>query len=431
MRIDRRQLIGGAGTAALLGAGKAVSAQPRATGAAAQAARPSPAERIAAAALQHRHRLGYANGRFSGPAWDLLLREGRAAHFFMIGEEHGVAENPILAAALFDALAPAGYRRLAIETSATMAAEMDRVLLAGGRPALQRYLSEPGNAVAFFKMREEADMLAAVRAAVPTSQPALWGVDYEVGADRRLIALLRPARKPAAAERALAALEAQATTSWDRYAQTRGPQHMFGFGGDPALVQAVRSAWPNPDARSALILETLEETLQINRQFMGGDNYGSNLRRAQLLRRNFLRHWRAVEGPRAPRVMLKFGSSHLIRGLSLSDVHDLGALVPEIADAQGRSTFSMLVIAGAGRQVARFDPVRFTHVPAPGSAPLRGVEPLTDAAWPDAYTLVDLRPLRPLARSVGRTVADPNLHRLIHGFDALLIMSGSTPSANL
>jgi hypothetical protein len=432
MKLHRRQLIAGAGAAALLGATQRLRAQPSPTPApAAQAAQPSTSERIAAAALQNRHRLTYSGGGFSGAAWDMLLKEGRAAHFFLVGEEHGIAENPKLAAALFQALAPAGYARLGIEISPQMAMEMDRVLRRGGMAALRRHLADPANAVAFFGMREEAELLAAARAAVPGNRPVLWGLDYEVGADRRLIAMLKAAPKPPAAQRALAALEAASTASWAEYAKTRGPQHIFSFGGDPALVEAVRSAWPRPDASSEWALVTLEETLRINRQFVGGDNHGSNVRRAQLLRSNFLRHWREVRGTSAPRVMMKLGASHMIRGLSLTDTYDLGSLIPEVAAAEGKSSFSMLVVPGAGSQIAGFDPTKFAYQSAPAGAFLPGVEPLTAAAWPDSYTLVDLRPLRRLARGFGRGAAEPNLSRLIHGFDTMLIMSGSTPSANL
>lgn len=432
MKLRRRHIIGGAGAAALFSLTERLQAQrlpkqPRA----AQPAQLTSSERIAAAALQNRHQLIYRDGRFSGPAWDLLLAEGRAAHFFLIGEEHGIAENAKLAAALFQALAPAGYTRLGIEISPPLATEMDQVLRRGGVTALRRHLADAANAVAFFGMREEAELLAAARAAVPGARPALWGLDYEVGADRKLIAMIKAAPKPAAAQRAVAALEAASTASWARYAETRGPQHIFSFAGDPALVQAVRSAWPKPDPRSEWALTTLEETLAINRQFVGGDNHGSNVRRGQLLRSNFLRHWREVRGAAAPRVMMKLGASHLIRGLSLTDTYDLGSLVPEVAEAEGRRSFSMLVLAGAGTRIARFNPAQFTYQPADAEPVLPGVEPLTAAAWPDQFTLLDLRPLRRLARGVRGQVADPNLIRLIHGFDSMLLMSGSTPSANL
>lgn len=72
-------------------------------------------------AAAHAVRLDFDGAAFSGPAFDRLVEEGRAAQFFLLGEEHGIAENPKLAAALFTALTADGYAQLAIEVSPPMA----------------------------------------------------------------------------------------------------------------------------------------------------------------------------------------------------------------------------------------------------------------------------------------------------------------------
>lgn len=115
---------------------------------------------------------------FSGPGYEQLLDAGRKSHFLLLGEEHGIAENPLLAAQLFRALAPEGYRRLTIEISPPMAAVLDRALAEDGLGGLRALYALPGGEPAFFGMREEAQILAAVRAAVPANEPALWGADY-------------------------------------------------------------------------------------------------------------------------------------------------------------------------------------------------------------------------------------------------------------
>ena len=57
--------------------------------------------------------------------------------------------------------------------------------------------------------------------------------------------------------------------------------------------------------------------------------------------------------------------------------------------------------------------------------------PLMTAAYPDAFTLIDLRPLRPLVFGPRHKTLDSDLVRTIHGFDALLVLTGSAASANL
>jgi hypothetical protein len=53
-----------------------------------------------------------------------------------------------------------------------------------------------------------------------------------------------------------------------------------------------------------------------------------------------------------------------------------------------------------------------------------------NAAFEDTYTLIDLAALRPLAGMSHKTM-DSELFRIIHGFDMLLVMSGSKPSGEL
>jgi hypothetical protein len=394
----------------------------------AQTAKPSLAERIAAAAADHRQRLDFVDGSFSGDAWERLLAEGRAAQFFLLGEEHGVAENARLAAALFEALAPSGYSRFVIEVSPPMASALDRSAR-DGLDGLVRQFAQPGGEPAFFGMKEEAELLAAARASVGGRSAVFWGVDYEVGGDRLLIARLAAKKKPKAAAAALAALRNASDESWAQYQATHNPQFIFSFAGDPALVRALRQAWPRRDAESEEILSTLEETFEINRHWIRGEGWASNERRARLMRRNFLAHWRR-EGGADRRVFAKLGASHLVRGLSQTEVYDLGSLIPEIAALGGGSAFHLLVLPGVGAPTAVFDPTKWAYAPAPPKdGYMAELEPILAAAFPDSFTLVDLRPLRPLLG--GRSAADPELKRIVHGFDMALILTGSTPSRDL
>jgi hypothetical protein len=424
--IDRRGVLSGA---AMLAAAPLLPAAAAQTGAPAS---PSREERLSKVAAESRMRLDYRRGLFSGPAWDWLVAQGRAARFFLLGEEHGIAENPKLAAQLFAALVSSGYSKVAIEISAPMAEALDRAATAGGLDGLRRHFADPRSVVAFFGMREESEWLAAARADLTGEAPFLWGTDYEIGADRRLIATLKGVRKPAAARAALERLEAASNAAWAHYAGSRNIQHIFSFSGDPALVAAVRAAWPKPDPRSLWILDTLEETLAINRLWGEGRRWESNARRGAFMRSNFIRHWRSErESGRSPRVFLKYGASHMMRGRNSTETIDLGALVPEIAAVEGGRAFSLLVLPGAGTSVAALDPATFGYKPVPAEGEYqRGLAPILSQALPDAFTLFDTARLRPLL-GFSRTPADPELMRKAHGFDAILVMSGSTASSAL
>ena len=140
----------------------------------------------------------------------------------------------------------------------------------------------------------------------------------------------------------------------------------------------------------------------------------------------------APGGERPPKTMFKFGSSHMVRGLSHTQVFDIGAQVAERAHFLREQSFHVFVLPGAGAQHAQFDPSAWTYRPADaGTYADVGMTPLTAAAYADAFTLIDLRPIRPLVFGRRHKALDADLVRTIHGFDALLVMSGSTPSSNL
>lgn len=387
--------------------------------------------RLTDAARTNSLKLDHAGGVFSGPAWDKLVAEGRAAQFFLLGEEHGIAENPKLAGQLFERLAKDGYAKFIIEVSPPMAEALD-TSARNGVEGLKAQFAVKGGEAAFFGMKEEAEMLARARAAVSSDAPVFWGVDYEVGGDRLLIGKLQAMTKPKAAQDALDTLAKASEASWAKYDTEKNPGFIFSFAGDPALVRAVRDAWPERSAAASTILTALEETLEINQMWVRNLGHASNERRSTYMRTNLLAHWQAEKAAgRKPKVFAKLGMSHLIRGRNQTETWDIGALAPELAVIEGGHAFSVAILPGQGSAVALFNPVSWSYDPnTPKDGYMEGLEPLYAAANPDAFTLIDLRPLRAIVGG-GRTDAHPELKRIVHGFDMLLIMSRSTPSSNL
>jgi hypothetical protein len=334
----------------------------------------------------------------------------------------------LLASQLLLALKPAGYERLAIEISAPVAAELDRAAL-GGLEGIRKFNAEYPPGPAFYNMRQEAEFLAKARPAFPADTQLLWGLDYEVTQDRRLIARLKAAA-PGGAMAAVKQLDDASAASWKQFEATRNPQFIFSFAGDPALVKAIRAAWPNPDPASAVILDVLEGTLETNALWVQGKGFASNDRRTQLMRAQFVRHWRAEKAKgRAPKTFFKFGASHMVRGRDMSGVYDLGDIAAEAAALEGGRAFHLFIGPPRTAMHAMFNPSTMGVVPAPASYfDDQGVGFLADVAFPDASTLIDLRPLRPV---LGIRDFDARATRVIHGFDAMLVLHGATPSAML
>lgn len=387
--------------------------------------------RLEAAAKANTYRLNYDGTTFSGPGWDMLVAEGQAAQFFLLGEEHGIAENPKLAGQLFGELSKSGYSKFVIEVSPPMATALDAAALKGVA-GLKAMYAQPGGEPAFFGMKEEAEMIARVRASVPGTAPVLWGVDYEVGGDRLLITELEAMKKPKAAEDALATLRAASTAAWAKYAAEKNPGFMFTFSGDPALVRAVEDAWPGRSAAASGILTALEETLEINKLWVEEKGYESNFRRSSFMRANFLSHWNAEKAAgRKPKVFVKMGASHLTRGANMTQTFDIGTLAPDLAFIEGGKALQVMILPGKGSATAVFDPVNWVYNPVlPEDGYMKGLDLVLNAADPRAFTVIDLRPLRAVL-SYWRDGVDPELMQAVHGFDMLIVMSRSTASANL
>lgn len=395
------------------------------------AAAPSFEERLAARAAANRQAVSFHGGTFSGPGWEWLVKEGRASQFFLVGEEHGIAEVPAVVGELFRALRPAGYRHLAIEISPPMADALERQLRSGGLPGLQTFYRENPMPVAFYTLKEEAGLLAALTAATPGD--ALWGLDYEVLGDRHLLDRLRRKAPAGPAQAAAEALHDKAQAAWKTALESKNPAGLFAFGNPPELFDELRRAWPHPDGESAKAIELLRETLAINRLFVDGHNWESNDRRARLVRRQFLRRFHAAEArEKTPRVLFKFGGNHMLRGRNVTEVFDLGSLTAEIAEDRGTAAFRLLVVGGAGTEHADLDPSVMQYAPAPVEITAqKELEPIFRQTLPEGLTLFDLRALRPLFTGARAKTTDPELMRLVHGYDAILVLTGSHPSRAL
>jgi hypothetical protein len=337
----------------------------------------------------------------------------------------------MLARALFAELRRDGYNRIVLETSQPMARRLDQTLRRGGIEALRQQMKRPATSAVFFGLEEEAQWIASAHAHAKPGEPLFVGIDFELTGLPAIVNDLGKVAKPAAAHAAWVALRDATDAAQRRFLETHNPASIPSFSVPASLAASLMQAWPKPSPDAALALKVIHETLAISRWMQEGKMYASNQRRAALMRMQLLGAMQA--DPRRARLMLKLGASHLQRGRNPNAAFDLGSLVHEMAQLDGGHAFSVLVVPGKDSQVARFDPSAWTYRPSSSSADAyaQGLSDFVELADRDAFTLYDLRELRPhLAPLEGRGVS-AGLASCIHGFDMLLVLSGSTPSQNL
>jgi hypothetical protein len=365
----------------------------------------------------------------AGPGWDWLVKEARAANFTLIGEEHGVAETAQLSAALFKAIRSAGYDRMAIELSPIMAQDIEAAARRNGLQGILDFMSAPDTWSPMY-LRDEARFIASVVSAAPRGERVLWGLDRELFSDRYLISRLEP-RVPRRAREPFARLKDASANAFAEQQKNPGPPFLFTQ--DPALVSAVRAAWPHPDRESDIALRTLEESLAINAVARTSTAWASSDRRAQWMRSALAARLREEAGRASPpKVMMKFGYNHMIRGANYVNIFDLGAMADEVAALNGGRAFHVLVIPGPGSRQAVLGGGRsFTSVSSDEFDEFRAgdqrITRVLSNASATGHEVIDLRALRPLAMR-GLESWNSDVVRTIHGYDAAVVWKGARAS---
>jgi hypothetical protein len=431
MKINRRDLLftGGlsllAGTRALGQAAATPTPQPQTV--------PNPAAARLLNALQ-RNRLSITmDDAPAGPGWDWLVQQARSARFTLIGEEHGVAETARLSAALFAALRGSGYSRMAVELSPPIAEDIEAAARRNGLQGVVDFLKNPGT-FTFYNLREEAQFVTDVIKTAPGSERVLWGLDREIFSDRYLISKLE-AKVPQRAREAFTRLKEASTNARARFEQTRNPDDLFFLSQDPALASAIRTAWPSPDRETDLGLRTIEESLAIEAAERAGGAWPYSQRRTEWMRSNLAARLKENEGKVQPKVMMKFGYNHMIRGANYVNVIDIGTMADEVAALTGDRAFHIIVlpspgsrqaVPGQGRNFASVATDDFDDFNA-GDARLTRVLPNREAR---GHEVIDLRALRPLAMR-GLESWNPDVVKTIYGYDAAVIWKAAHASSGL
>jgi hypothetical protein len=182
-------------------------------------------------------------------------------------------------------------------------------------------------------------------------------------------------------------------------------------------------------------MRTLEESLAIETAERTGGMWPYMQRRTQTMRNNFAERLRGERGRTPPpKVMLKMGYNHMIRGANYVNFFDLGSMVDEVAALSGDRAFHVIVLPGPGSRQAVLGPARsFVSVSSDDFDDLRAGDQRLTRVLPNAnatgHEVIDLGALRPLAMR-GLDSWNPDVVRTIHGYDAAVIWKGAHASSS-
>ncbi|MET1161777.1 MAG: hypothetical protein ABWY48_04485 [Pseudoxanthomonas sp.] len=380
---------------------------------------PAPEQLLAQTLIANRHALSLENGALQGEGADLLLRRASDAQFVLLGEDHGFAEPPRLAVALNGMLGKNAFPHLVIETGPYAAQLLGEISFQQVSGLVRRY---PG-VFPFFDWQEDAAMAARWSADKNTVDP-LWGIDQEfiLGTQlylQRLVDLAPDTQTRAVAEGYLA----KARAADARMVAQHDPEQMY----LPTMMRADFAALRKGAVPAAVsLIDALDESAEIYR-LQNTQAYRSNRMRSELMKRQFMRHYRAAQarGEALPRAMFRMGAYHMYRGLTPTNQFDIGNLASELAAGNGGNSLHVLVIPAGGTQNRKRpfladESLRSAAYDAEAELEPLGAKPLLQAALPKDWVVIDLAPLRSMRKA--RMAAGPEFERLVFAYDLVVVI---------
>lgn len=151
-------------------------------------------------------------------------------------------------------------------------------------------------------------------------------------------------------------------------------------------------------------------------------------KRATLLKQDFKHNLQeAAKDGTLGKVIVKFGDSHLYKGLNpLLDLN-LGDFIAEMADGEGYTSLHIAILGAEGihRLLGKYgQPSTTEPFILDKDAEYRWIEPMVANQLPSEWTLYDLRKLR----AQRARFADADTERFIEGCDLLIIIPQLTPA---
>jgi len=388
---------------------------------------------------QNRYALTVQKGEMGGPGGAFIQNELSQAQFVAIGEEHGTRQVPQFVWATCRTMARDGLDALAVEAGPLVTARLQQWTSSNdGSAGLAAFEKRYPDSIAFFNWQQEFDLLGECAQATtshdlhPSRDLQLWGLDQEfLGAPAFILQEILEARPGPQAESIGRKMQEQCADDTRKSIATGDWKDGCMLRLSPPDLSSLQSAVERTANRRAQELTaTLMKTHHIYSLHESGHAYEANRERSLLMKHNFLANYQELSKStgRPVRVLLKFGGNHLFKGFNETDLNDLGNFVAEFADGLAGTSLHIEVLGMRGEDEENVGPGRPDRAvakdPEPGS-----LAPLYAEAYPEGWTVFDLRPLRGKFASLGPI--DRGLERLIFGYDMLVLVAEVTAQADI
>ena len=394
-------------------------------------------DKLAETLAANRFDLKIENGKLSGTGAVFLSREAADSQFILVGEPHGIADVPEFVSALFTLIHTNGFDHIAVETGPLTAARMET--LAATPNGFSGFILQYPFGLPFYNWTEESVFLQNAIRLNGNKKDTIWGIDQEFMASSAFhLQRLYDLAPNGSAKNVMRDYLDRAKTEFDRVVASRNPGEMFLASAKGEDFEKLDAAFRGSKNKEALqILKELRESTGIYSKIFTGRGYESNRQRSLLMKGHFMAYYNtAAKKETLPKVLFKFGSNHVKRGLNFTNVYDLGSLISELADTNGTKSLHILIIANGGTQntfvpfagsesdkAKKIDPVKANN--------FADIGPLLKLANENDKFVIDLRPLRPMIGSGQLKNLPDGFAGLVFGYDAVVLLPNVHAATNL
>ena len=362
-----------------------------------------------------------AERTITGAGAEFLTKATADSQFVVFGEGHHDRDTPLLASAIYRLLRKEHRYEHAVVELDPLGTEMmlEPAMRGDARrmaEALRRYPTAVG-----FASDQDLQFLIDVATATP-GKTAIWGIEQVQSATLHLEQLEKLAPDTRRKQAVAAVLAEAREKESDR---TKMGEFLFKDATILSRLEELQKTFAaKPGSKAEALLTGLVKSAEIYsyyRRSDAGEFVGlyNNTVREEWLKRGFLERYRAVaKGGKHPKAFFKFGSWHMLRGRNPGGAWTISNLAHEFAIANGKEAYGVDVVAFGGYTA---------YADAPP-----WLRPLLPSTAPETPVLLDLKPLRPLARFFTEQVEEKHRQRLrdeIHGFEALVVLPNSAKAS--
>jgi hypothetical protein len=313
-----------------------------------------------------------------------------------------------------------GFNYLALEQDPVVTQMVSAKSVVGKRDYVVSLANQYPNAFTFIT-DQELEMIAEAGSISQGKGNRIWGVDQAFGALHILNRLKELAPNNEVRDRIMKLVkeveefEAKRFVSRRRYMSTDVPK-------SDELKKLMEFYKPKRGSETEFLITQLLASIRIyENNGLAGEGqltgYESSYEREENMKALFMHRYRQAQaaGDAIPKVLLKLGHVHIIRGTNWYNIFSLGNFVSEFAKSNNMNSFHLAMYSNntSGNYAWIHEDEDY--------------KPLAKVSSTDKWTVIDFRPLRKYAHAGRIEKLRPEMRRIIFAFDAALLIGSVSP----